>query len=110
MATVLELIQPTVTGPSKALIRITNHEGSTDKKVLHSDDLLPISIAYPELMIDPQQVDIRPNAVCFFSEPTTAQTTNIVAGMIINANDATQACKIQRYEQHNRPKTKFIPR
>ena len=107
-ATILELIQPTVTGPSKALIRITDHDSSTDKKVLYSD-LLPIGIQYPELMIDPQHVDISPNVFCFFSEPTSAHTTNIVAGMIITTNDATQTCKIQRYEQSGRPKTKFIP-
>ena len=29
--------------------------------------------------------------------------------MIITTNDATQTCKIQRYEQSGRPKTKFIP-
>ena len=60
-------------------------------------------------MIDPQQVDIHPNAFCFFFEPTSTQTTNIVAGMIISTNDTTQVCKIQRYEQSSRPKNKFIP-
>jgi hypothetical protein len=29
--------------------------------------------------------------------------------MIITTNDATQKCKIQRYEQSCRPKTKFTP-
>ena len=51
VATILEFIQPTVTGPAKVRIQITNHESSTEKVVMYAD-LLPLGIAYPELMVD----------------------------------------------------------
>ena len=110
VATVIELLQPTVTGPTKALIRLTNHEGSNDKKVLYSD-LLPVGIQYPELMIDIPECEIADNKFCFFYEPelTKGQTLNIFAGFIVSANEKTMMCKIHRYEQCTRPKNKFKP-
>ena len=105
------MLQPTVTGPAKAIIRITNHEESRDKKVLYSD-LFPVGIAYPELMIDIQNIVIAADTFCFFSEkqsPKTTQTTNIFAGLIVHVDDKAQTCKIHRYQQSNRPKNKFTP-
>ena len=110
IATVIELLQPTVTGPTKALIRLTNHEGSNDKKVLYSD-LLPVGIQYPELMIDIPKCEIAENQFCFFYEPeqNKGQTLNIFAGIIVTANDKTMMCTIHRYQQSTRPKNKFLP-
>ena len=110
VATVIELLQPTVTGPTKALIRLTNHEGSNDKKVLYSD-LLPVGIQYPELMIDIPECVIADNKFCFFYEPelNKGKTLNIFAGLIVLANAKTQTCKIHRYQQTTRPKNKFQP-
>ena len=110
IATVIELLQPTVTGPTKALIRLTTHEGSNDKKVLYSD-LLPIGIQYPELMIDILECEIAKNKFCFFYEPAPNESTtlNIFAGLILATDEDTQTCKIHHHQQTTRPKNKFQP-
>jgi len=112
-ATVLELIQPTVTGHAKARIRITNHDTSVDKIVLYAD-LLPIGIAYPELMIDTPLVDIHPGTFCFYkyfynNTDDANQTLLINAGSIISCNLEQNQCTVHCYQQEGRPKTRYKP-
>jgi hypothetical protein len=107
VATIIELIQPTVTGPAKARIRITTHDQSTEKVVMYSD-LFPIGIAYPELMIDSANLEIEDGAFCFF-QILGSLTMTIAPGIIMSADFANQVCTIHRYEQLTRPKNKFVP-
>jgi hypothetical protein len=112
-ATVLELIQPTVTGHAKARIRITNHDTSVDKIVLYAD-LLPIGIAYPELMIDTPIVDIHPGTFCFYkyfynNTDDANQTLMINAGSIISCNLEKNQCTVHCYQQDRRPTTRYKP-
>jgi hypothetical protein len=107
VATIIELIQPTVTGPAKARIRITTHDQSTEKVVMYSD-LFPIGIAYPELMIDSANLEIEDGAFCFF-QISSSLTMTIAPGLIMSADFANQVCTIHRYEQLTRPKNKFVP-
>ena len=113
-ATILELIQPTVTGHAKARIRLTNHDSSIDKIVLYAD-LLPIGIAYPELMIDTPLVDIHPGTFCFYKYSTfnnvddPNQTIMICAGSIISCNLEQNQCTVHCYQQDRRPSTKYKP-
>ena len=107
-ATILELLQPTVTGPAKARIRITNHDQSTEKIVLYAD-LYPIGIAYPELMIDTPDMDISTGSFCFYKIHDDTHTVTICAGTILSFTPEHQKCNIHCYQQTNRPTTKFQP-
>ena len=108
MATIRELIQPTVKGPAKVRIQITNHESSNDKVVMYAD-LLPLGIAYPELMVNPASITIEPGHFCFFQIPSATMTVFVVPGMILGADYDTQMCTVHRYQQVERPKNKFMP-
>lgn len=107
-ATIVALLQPTVTGPAKARIQFTNHDNSTEKVVMYVD-LFPIGIAYPELMIDTAIIDIVEGAFCFYQMTSSDTTMIIVPGLIIAVDFPNQVCTIHRYEQVTRPKNKFIP-
>ena len=103
IATIIELIQPTVTGPAKARIRITTHGNFTEKVGMYMySDLFPIGIAYPELMIDSDNLEIEDGAFCFF-QISSLLTMTIVQGLIMSADSANQVCTIHRYEQLARP-------
>ena len=72
-------------------------------------DLLPIGIAYPELMVDSAIITIEPGNFCFFQIPSATTRVFIVPGLIVGADYETQMCTVHRYQHLGRPKNNFIP-